>query len=260
MTNRLELSWKLDGFVDEQHYYCSETPIDPLNLSAPKAILTGDVRAYTDTAIEIGKTYYIRIGSVKNGVEKLGEQISVSTNNTVYSCRYPLIKDAVDLITGKSLTLGSSSYITSDGCYFDGTVNSFAFKNDDISTTLGAHDFELSFKFKSDRSTPSAEVLIDNYTGASNSWQIMISGNGKIQFYQGGYKFEGNKYLLDGVFHDCLLSRKNGVVSCFIDDVIDGSYASSIDFSTKEIFNLGLQYNNKTYRFKGWIKDLRLSH
>ena len=260
MTNRLELNWKLDGFVDEQRYYCSETSIDINNLPSSKAILSAKARSYVDTDIEIGKTYYIRIGSVKNGVEKLGEQISVSTDNTVYSCRYPLIKDAVDLITGKSLTLGSSSYITSDGCYFDGTVNGFAFKNDDISTTLGAHDFELSFKFKSDRSTPSAEVLIENYNGETNSWQIIISANGKIQFYQGGYKFEGHKYLLDGVFHDCLLSRKNGVVSCFIDGVIDGSYASSIDFPTKEIFNLGMQYVNKKYSFKGWIKDLRLSH
>ncbi|RLL31774.1 hypothetical protein D9K80_14640, partial [Acinetobacter cumulans] len=37
-TNRLELNWKLDGFVDEQRYYCSETAIDPLNLPPHKAI------------------------------------------------------------------------------------------------------------------------------------------------------------------------------------------------------------------------------
>ena len=37
MTNRLELNWELDGVVDEQRYYCSETPIDPLNLPVPKA-------------------------------------------------------------------------------------------------------------------------------------------------------------------------------------------------------------------------------
>ena len=38
MTNRLELSWKLDGFIGEQRYYCSETPIDVNNLPVPKAI------------------------------------------------------------------------------------------------------------------------------------------------------------------------------------------------------------------------------
>lgn len=75
MTNRLELNWKLYGFVDEQRYYCSETPIDIENLPTPKAVLAGDVRTYTDTDIEIGMTYYVRIGSLKNSVEKMSDEI-----------------------------------------------------------------------------------------------------------------------------------------------------------------------------------------
>ena len=54
-------NWDLDGFVDEQRYYCSETPIDPENLPLPKAVLAGDVRTYVDTAIEVGKTYYVAV-------------------------------------------------------------------------------------------------------------------------------------------------------------------------------------------------------
>ncbi len=79
MTNRLELNWKLDGFVDEQRYYCSETAIDLENLPSPKAVLAGDLRAYVDTDIEVGKTYYICVGSVKNSVEKLSEILATST-------------------------------------------------------------------------------------------------------------------------------------------------------------------------------------
>lgn len=71
MTNRLELNWKVDGFVDEQRYYCSETHIDPENLPAPKAVLSGEIRTYVDTSVEAGKNYYICVGSVKNGIEKL---------------------------------------------------------------------------------------------------------------------------------------------------------------------------------------------
>ena len=74
MTNRLELNWKVDGFVDEQRYYCSETAIDPLNLPLPKAVLAGDVRTYVDTDVEFGKTYFVRVGSVKNGVEKISDE------------------------------------------------------------------------------------------------------------------------------------------------------------------------------------------
>lgn len=77
MTNRLELNWKLDGFVDEQRYYCSETPIDVNNLPTPKAILAGDVRTYTDTAIELGKTYHAVVGSIKNSVQKLSNVQSI---------------------------------------------------------------------------------------------------------------------------------------------------------------------------------------
>jgi len=79
MTNRLELHWKLDGFVDEQRYYCSETPIDINNLPDPKIVFAGDVYAYIDTAIDAEKTYYLRIGSLKNGIEKISDEVSVST-------------------------------------------------------------------------------------------------------------------------------------------------------------------------------------
>lgn len=80
MTNHLELNWKLDGFVDEQRYYCSETPIDLESLPVPKAILAGDVRSYVDATIEVGKTYFVRVGSVKNGVEKLSDEIFVTAD------------------------------------------------------------------------------------------------------------------------------------------------------------------------------------
>lgn len=77
MTNRLELNWKLDGFVDEQRYYCSETPIDTENLPVPKAIIVGDARTYTDTAIDVDKTYYVAVGSVRGGIEKVSQELKV---------------------------------------------------------------------------------------------------------------------------------------------------------------------------------------
>lgn len=79
MTNRLELNWNLDGFVDEQRYYRSEAPIDVNNLPVPRAVLAGDIRSYTDTAIELDKTYFISVGAVKSGSEKLSAVASVNT-------------------------------------------------------------------------------------------------------------------------------------------------------------------------------------
>lgn len=75
MTNRLEINWKLDGVVDEQRYYCSETPIDFENVPLAVASLAGDVRSYVDlTARVVGHKYYVCISSLKNGVEKFSKQ------------------------------------------------------------------------------------------------------------------------------------------------------------------------------------------
>lgn len=87
MTNRIELNWKLDGAVDEQRYYCSETPINVNSLPAPKVVLAGDIRSYVDAAVEFGKTYYVAVGSVKNSIEKLSPQVRVSTSRLTKSIK-----------------------------------------------------------------------------------------------------------------------------------------------------------------------------
>lgn len=84
MTSRLELNWKLDGYVDEQRYYCSETPIDLNNLPTPKAVLAGDVRNYADILIQSNKLYYVSIGSVRGSTEKISIEKSVYTGARKY--------------------------------------------------------------------------------------------------------------------------------------------------------------------------------
>lgn len=78
MTDRLEINWKLDGFVSEQRYYCSETPINPESLPVPKAVLSGEIRTYVDTSVELGKTYYVRIGAVRGTTEKISDEVLIN--------------------------------------------------------------------------------------------------------------------------------------------------------------------------------------
>lgn len=77
MTNRLELNWNADGFFDEQRYYCSTSTIDVNALPSPKAVLANDVRTYVDTEITAGQTYYVRVSTVKNGVEKVSAETRI---------------------------------------------------------------------------------------------------------------------------------------------------------------------------------------
>lgn len=72
-------NWKIDGFIDEQRYYCSESPIDPLSLPPAKAIIPASDRTYTDTTLEIGKQYYVRISSVSGAIEKVSVEFNLDT-------------------------------------------------------------------------------------------------------------------------------------------------------------------------------------
>lgn len=68
----------MDGLIEEQRYYCSTSPIDVNSLPSPKAVLANDVRSYVDTAITAGQTYYVRVSTVKNGVEKVSSESRIT--------------------------------------------------------------------------------------------------------------------------------------------------------------------------------------
>ncbi|WP_347472710.1 LamG-like jellyroll fold domain-containing protein [Acinetobacter thermotolerans] len=79
MTNRLELSWKLDGVVDEQLYYCSETPINTESPPSPKAFIDSEARSYIDDDVEVDKTYHVCIGAKKGSILKISSQVVIDT-------------------------------------------------------------------------------------------------------------------------------------------------------------------------------------
>lgn len=136
MTNRLELNWKLDGFVDEQRYYCSDTPMDVNNLPAPKAIFAGSTRMYTDTDIVANQQYFIRVSAVKNGTEKVGEQIILDAKDySKYTAYFRLI-DFFDKNGGESLTAAGNAKIDNLAAYFDG-AGDWLQRADASATTFG---------------------------------------------------------------------------------------------------------------------------
>lgn len=158
MTNRLELSWDVDGFFEEQRYYCSSIPINANHLPTPKAVLANDLRTYVDTDIIEGPAYYVRIGSVKNGVEKLSDEIYVIAFNG-YANKFfnlnGLISFNSDVVisadqTNGGLTWGSATLMTSAIIKLS---NSPSFKNftaqfeyTRLSGTSSSSNFSLLFR------------------------------------------------------------------------------------------------------------------
>lgn len=129
MTNRLELNWKLDGFVDEQRYYCSETPIDPENLPTPTAILPGDVFTYTDSSQrEVGKKYHVRVSAEKNGVEKISDEKVVLFGEVWTPANLANLSklwlSAEDVATDSSNRISQATDLSGNNYHFTQTTNS----------------------------------------------------------------------------------------------------------------------------------------
>ena len=224
MTNRLELNWKLDGFVDEQRYYCSETQFAAETKPVPKFVLANDVRTYVDTAVETDKTYYVAVGSVKNGVEKLSNIVRKST-----------ILFAIDLkvILGSLVNDGSTNITTN-------WVKNLVFSNDFITSTaisrldvarnsifdFGADDFELSFEIKKASSTRYS-ILMGGIDYSSDSHAQFGFDSDKLYFgvSVGGF---GSILIADNAitlnqYHVVKAKRTSNVFELIVDDQVVAS-------------------------------------
>jgi len=120
MTNRLELNWNLDGFIDEQRYYCSETPFNEATKPTPLTVLANDVRTYIDTSVQIGKPHYFAISSVKNGLEKLSPinvlHLETDPNYSKLACALVMNTTTVTDVTGRS-TFANNGRAALDNVY-----------------------------------------------------------------------------------------------------------------------------------------------
>ena len=279
MTNRLELNWKLDGFVDEQRYYCSETPISTDNLPSAKVVLSGDVRTYVDTAIEVGKSYCVRIGSVKNNVEKISTEKSVDTlfNNVELlifadSATFPSTAITDSSKTPKTLTKLGNVQIVSPTEYaknYDDGWLKFDGSGDGLSATLtalGTSDFTFECFASMDAGSSKASgrilhigdieagtIIFHRYLSTNQLAVTLIDSGGYNTFITTTNTFvNGTKY------HLCFM-RKSGVFYVVIDGVVWGSSGAFIDFNiTKTPLYIGSN-NAATEELSAYMSSIRLT-
>lgn len=267
MTNRLELNWQLDGFVDEQRYYCSETPIDPLTLLVPKAVLAGDVRTYVDTDIEVNKTYYVRIGSVKNEIEKLSDEkiITSSLFNIVTLLKFEgnLNDEAGKLYTSAGTTSFGSD-VNGQYAIFSGNYIYTNHSND--------FDFASDFKIEVEASfltLPSngASALLGTYLN-NDGWVFQFRSNDGLG---NRLRFSiGDSIYADFAFTPILnqsyrfkIERLDGYITCRVDDMQVGSSTylpNNIQANTAGALNIGvLRYISSVIQvFNGYIYKIKI--
>lgn len=273
-TNRLELNWSLDGFVDEQRYYCSETPIDIENLPEPKAVLAGDVRTYIDTDITVSKIYYVRVGSVRNGVEKLSSEFNVSTGDLFF--------DDVDLLFIAD---------TVENSYIDHSKNSRAVTiggSLSIESLSGKSCIKFSGSNSNTGNTTNGRIItgitpfgLTDYTletwcayrpdsqGGARIFEIGTSDSNRSTILPKASSFNGSLYLnnvdrgaitdnyFDSVLrHHCIM-RRNGITAYYVDGVKKVETTNSINMLESRIV-LGTAWSSNG-PFQGYIQSLRVT-
>lgn len=231
MTNRLELNWKLDGFVDEQRYYCSETQIDPANLPAPKAVLANDVRSYVDAAVEVGKTYYVAVGSVKNGVEKLSDVVFVVATNDPFAAfvisKLSLTSDLIDE-KGKIWTPNKTPVFQDSALLFDGSFR--ASSSDLITPHYNNVNYNIRCEIKPSRLDRAYQnVFAKRALGGIYAEFLLRLENNKllITACSGStwHLVKGNATLTTDRFYKIEMDRKGNTVTLYVDDNPDLSFA-----------------------------------
>lgn len=297
MTNRLELNWKLDGFVDEQRYYCSETKFTAESKPVVKAILADGVRTYVDTDIDADKTYYVAVGSVRNGVEKLSEVEVINTTmsdpywaNVTSLLRFDGANNST-VFTDEKGTVWSKNgapVISTAQSKFGGSSGRFS-KNNYISTnTMAPFLFSASEDF-----TVEAWVYVP--TGASiyeTEVPILCVGAQDISPFGGGWNFclfdkanatirlerdninltvqsaefqIGSAIPRDTWMH-VEFGRQGGITYGFFNGVLKGTSTihNNIPFNSPNINNVSIGSGNgrvlpNNWHLDGYIDDLRVT-
>lgn len=268
MTDRLELNWKLDGFVDEQRYYCSETAFTFANLPTPKAILANNVRSHVDTAITANKTYYIAVGAVKNSVEKLSAVVSRSTlsgdehwNNVVFYCRFN--DSAVDLsLKNNQPTLGSQVTYSATGAKFGKALYVVNNVNQMISYPASEMGFAGGEDFTIEGWVYCTLKPTDYYyspfgTWTSNSgWCFFYTPTG-IAFYFNNLSISKNLSYSANELHAICVTRENGVIRLFFNGVLVETLTNNATIAANSLKIGGNGVSSD--RWRGYIDEVRIT-
>lgn len=95
MTKKIDYTFSVDGFYQSINYYRSEATMNPSAM--PAATATGITElSYSDNTAVVDKVYYVRFGSVKNGIEKISEEVIVDTSEEIliFEITFPKITTA----------------------------------------------------------------------------------------------------------------------------------------------------------------------
>ena len=281
MTNRLELNWKLDDLVDEQRYYCSETPIDVNNLPVQKAIIAGGVRTYSDTAIEVGKTYYVAVSSVKGSIEKVSQVIEISAGGDEHWDKVVAllhfdeaaapsdIKDEKGLIwslvNGAALSSLDSKFGSAKSMYTTPVASGYAISEQTNAFDFNSDDkFTLEFFYKKmdngGNATPVA--IVSDSLGTTVRWAFFIRYGEKpnCAVYDGGTTFlDASIGIANFKWTHFAYTKDGNTNKLFIDGILAQTTTKATKGYPLSKIIIGKEQAHTGVTFNGYVDELRIT-
>lgn len=259
-------TWDLDGFVDEQRYYCSLTTMNPASMPAPKATLDGNVRTHTDTNVTKGQMYYVRIGSVRNEVEKISSEFKLIAQKILVD---------MPLLAGLSNYGISTVTATNNGGVLFNAVNGALLGggNQYISINTTSVNFNSNYKIGFEITPTSfaqpgnGSVVLSNST---ETWQatfcvsMVHDGNPYVipRTLEFGipdvYGQPSSKVLEANKTYSIILKRSGNVIYLYVDDVLVSQRTETNTIATTNILRLGVITYPTVGIYKGYIKNLKV--
>ena len=257
-------TWKLDGFVDEQRYYRSETPIDIENLPPPTAILSASAREYEDTVLP-KKAYYVAFSSLRNNVEKISEIRYLGDkywNNVVFYCR--LNGNTTDLsnYAHTPITIGSDVSYSATGARFGQAL----FVDNNINQCITYPSTNFGFAANEDFTIEAWTYCTSKPTGfwysAFGSW---VNGTGWCLFYtpQGiAFNFRNiglsaNIAYSTSQLHAIAVTRKDSIIRLFFNGNIVATMTDNGAIASND-FRIGGNLTSTDW-WRGYVDDIRIT-
>lgn len=269
MAIEIDFSYMIGGSFDSINYYRSTSTMD-VN-AMPPAIATGITSlTYTDTSAVLDTFYYFRFGSVKNGVEKISEEVSFKAKkfDQNYLIKLVVIGGQVrDQGTLDTTWTAQNTTLSSTSTVLFNSYQSYLLADKSFNFN---QNFKITFEFNRLTSTAKYPALIsivsDNqWNSTLRRFNLGIGGVGgndpaiinKVYVARsksGVPNVAVNKTISNNVWYFVEFSRSGNVFTIKVDDV-------SATFTETDAFNsvptmLGLSLvNGSDGQFNGYIRN-----
>jgi hypothetical protein len=226
-------------------------------ISVFSADFNGDGKMDLATANQSGGNVSVLLGSGSGTFATAINYAIPSTPMCIFSADFngdgKLDLSVANQSTTVSILLNTSTFPSGAALNFDGT-NDFVNIPNNSSFSFGTNDFTIETYAKTS-SASGVHVMIGKYDASNNYW--LGVNNGKVTFSMiGGGNVNGAISIADNNWHHIAVVRQNGVVSLYIDGVLDASGANA---GTATISgNLTLGNFNGGYNFPGSLDEVRI--